>query len=63
MLSSGPKIFSSHGKLPPVIQRKRRHPQDGNHLRSYRGGGLAERPGVLARERKRVVEKGEKGKL
>jgi hypothetical protein len=45
--ASGSNIFPCRGKSPPVVQSKRRHPQDGNHARSNRGGGLANCPRVL----------------
>ncbi len=46
--ASDSNIFPCRRKLPPVIQSKRRHPQDGNHACSYRGGGLANCPQVLS---------------
>ncbi len=54
--ASGSNIFAGRGKLPPIVQRKRRHPQDRNHAHSYCGGGLAKRPQVLVWERKGGVE-------
>jgi hypothetical protein len=55
--ASASNIFPCRGKSPLVVQRKRRHPQDGNHTLSYRGGGLANCPRVLQREREMTVEK------
>jgi hypothetical protein len=57
--ASGSNISACPGKSPPAIQSERRHPQDGNHARSYCGGGLADCPQVPIGEGKGMIEKGE----
>jgi hypothetical protein len=52
-------IFACHGKLPPVVQSKRRHPQDRSHVHNYQGGGLENCPQGLIRECEIAVEKGQ----